>query len=78
MDMSLVRGIDADPVAQALTTALVAFASSTGAALVAEGVETQDEYDVVTGLGVGLAQGFLLARPGERSADDRYPTATPR
>ena len=31
MDMSLVHGIDADPVAQALTTALVTFAGSTGA-----------------------------------------------
>ena len=77
MDMSLVRGIDDDPVAQALTTALVTFAGSTGAALVAEGVETQGEYDAVTDLGVGLVQGFLLARPGERAADGRYPRPTP-
>ena len=73
MDMSLVRGIDEDPVVQALTTALVSFARSTGAELIAEGVETQGEYDVVTGLGVDLVQGYLLARPGEQAADGCYP-----
>lgn len=77
MDMTLVRGIDEDPVVQALTTALVSFAGSTGAALVAEGVETQGEYDVVTGLGVGLVQGYLLARPGEQPADGCYPLPSP-
>ena len=65
IDMSLVRDIDSDPVKQALASSLVSFAQATGALLIAEGVETQAECDTVDGLGVGLVQGYLLARPGE-------------
>lgn len=77
IDISLVRDIDLDPVKQALASSLVGFAHTTHATLVAEGVETQAEYDTVARLGVTLAQGYLLARPGERADDGRYrqPTA---
>jgi EAL domain-containing protein (putative c-di-GMP-specific phosphodiesterase class I) len=58
-----VRDIDTDPVRRALASALVAFAADTGAMLVAEGVETQAELDVLSNLGVGLGQGYILGRP---------------
>lgn len=74
LDVSLVRDIDSSPTKQALAHALVTFAERTGAVLVAEGVETQAEYDEVAGLGVDLVQGYLLARPGERSPSGRYRT----
>jgi EAL domain-containing protein (putative c-di-GMP-specific phosphodiesterase class I) len=63
IDLSLIRGIDSDPVCQSLVTALVAFAIGTGSGLVAEGVETRAELDTLVGLGVPSAQGFLLAEP---------------
>ena len=64
LDISLVSGIDADPVRRALTAALVAFASETHATLIAEGVETAREQRTVAELGVPWAQGFGLGRPG--------------
>ncbi|MCI2237120.1 EAL domain-containing protein [Paenibacillus sp. TRM 82003] len=64
IDTSLVRGVDVDPVRQALTRSLVRFAADVGAGLVAEGVEHAGESQVLERLGVAMVQGFLYARPG--------------
>ncbi|WP_199732122.1 sensor domain-containing phosphodiesterase [Cellulomonas triticagri] len=64
LDLDLVRGIDADPVRQALARAVVDFAGSVGAWLVAEGIETPAERDALLDLGVHFGQGYLLGRPG--------------
>jgi EAL domain-containing protein (putative c-di-GMP-specific phosphodiesterase class I) len=69
LDIALVRGIDADPIRQALTRSLVGFAAEIGAALIAEGIETPAEHDMLRQLRVGYGQGFLLGRPA--------PLATP-
>ncbi|MEA2611346.1 MAG: hypothetical protein QOG32_1072 [Chloroflexota bacterium] len=63
LDISLVRGIDGDDVRQALAAGLQYFASRTGCRLIAEGVETGDEADVLRRLGVDYAQGYLFGRP---------------
>ncbi|MEW1959058.1 EAL domain-containing protein [Kineococcus sp. NPDC059986] len=63
LDISLVRGIDADTSRRALTAGLVTFAQATGARIVAEGIETASELAVLRDLGVGLGQGYHLARP---------------
>ena len=63
IDMTLVRDIDADPIRQALAGALVRFAEATGAAVVAEGVETVAELTALDSLGVPLAQGYLFGTP---------------
>ena len=68
LDVSLIRDLDDDPVRRALTSSLVAFASQIGSVIVAEGIETLRELDVVRELGVGFGQGFYLAHPG--SIDD--------
>ena len=57
------RDIHRDPARQALVTALVTFAGTVGAVLVAEGVEAQAELDMLVGLGVRHMQGFLLCPP---------------
>jgi EAL domain-containing protein (putative c-di-GMP-specific phosphodiesterase class I)/FixJ family two-component response regulator len=64
LDVTLVRGIDADPLRQALVAGLAHFGNRSGQHLIAEGVERQAEADVLLGLGVEYAQGFLLGRPG--------------
>src|SRR5262249_20493795 len=69
LDMFVTRDIDTDPAKQALASALVAFGGQIGAHLIAEGVETKAELDVVTDLGVECAQGYYLAKPA--------PLATP-
>jgi EAL domain-containing protein (putative c-di-GMP-specific phosphodiesterase class I) len=63
LDRELISGIDFDPVRRALATALASFAAETGARIIAEGVETEDELAVVRALGVRFAQGFHLGRP---------------
>jgi EAL domain-containing protein (putative c-di-GMP-specific phosphodiesterase class I) len=63
LDRELVDGIDLDPVRRALATALVAFAAQTGAEILAEGVETEEELEAVRALGIRYAQGFLIGRP---------------
>ena len=73
IDMALVRGIDADPVRQALVRALAALSDTAGSILLAEGVETQQELDMLAGLGVRLAQGYLLARPDRSPRWSGYP-----
>ena len=64
LDLTLTRGIDADPVRRALASALRSFADETGAQVVAEGIETVGELEQLRSLGVQWGQGYLLARPG--------------
>lgn len=63
LDRVLIAGIDTDPVRRSLAAALVAFATETGATIVAEGVETAGELDAVRALRVPYAQGFHLGPP---------------
>jgi EAL domain-containing protein (putative c-di-GMP-specific phosphodiesterase class I)/DNA-binding response OmpR family regulator len=63
LDMTLVRGIDADPLRQALVAGLAYFARRSGQRLIAEGVERQEEADALVEIGVEFAQGFLFGRP---------------
>jgi EAL domain-containing protein (putative c-di-GMP-specific phosphodiesterase class I)/DNA-binding NarL/FixJ family response regulator len=64
LDISLTRDIDTDPVRRSLAVALISFASEIGASIIAEGIETEDEYATLRTLGVTYAQGFHLAPPG--------------
>lgn len=64
LDRELVRGIDRDANRRALMRAAVAFAREVGTSVIAEGVETRGELEVLRDAEVHLAQGYLLARPG--------------
>ncbi len=63
LDMSLLRGIDADPVRQVVVRSLLAMCRELGVEVIAEGIETVGEYEWFVGEGVRYAQGFLFARP---------------
>jgi EAL domain-containing protein (putative c-di-GMP-specific phosphodiesterase class I)/DNA-binding NarL/FixJ family response regulator len=63
LDITLTHEIDVDPIRRALATALISFASDTGAAIIAEGIETRAEFDVLRALGASYGQGYYLARP---------------
>jgi EAL domain-containing protein (putative c-di-GMP-specific phosphodiesterase class I) len=64
LDRSLVAEIDRDPAKQALVVGMRQFARSTRCRLIAEGVETEAERVALVRLGIRLAQGYLLGRPG--------------
>lgn len=70
LDISLTRGIDHDRPRRALSFALVAFARETRSTIVAEGVETAAELQVLRDIGVTHGQGFLLARPTAPPIDE--------
>lgn len=63
LDSSLIQRIDTDQDARALAAALTRFAEETKCKVIAEGVETESEIQVLRELNVNLAQGFLLGRP---------------
>lgn len=64
LDISLTRDIDADPARRALASALTVFARSTGARIVAEGIETAGEMAALIALGIRYGQGYFLGKPG--------------
>lgn len=63
IDGSLIREIETDRAARALTSALVSFAAEMGQTVVAEGVESERLVEVLRALGVRNGQGYHLARP---------------
>lgn len=63
LDNSLTSNIDTDPDSRALAMALIQFARESGSKIIAEGVETQSQLDVLRQLKVSKAQGYLLGHP---------------
>ncbi|MEW6540852.1 MAG: bifunctional diguanylate cyclase/phosphodiesterase [Bacillota bacterium] len=63
IDMSLVRNIDSNPSRQAVVNALISLAGKINSRVIAEGVETQNELNVLLLQGAHFAQGYFLARP---------------
>jgi EAL domain-containing protein (putative c-di-GMP-specific phosphodiesterase class I) len=64
LDMALVRAIDTDPVRQAIVKGILGVCGALAIDVIAEGVETPQEYHLLLDMGVGLFQGYLFARPG--------------
>jgi EAL domain-containing protein (putative c-di-GMP-specific phosphodiesterase class I) len=74
VDRSLVHGVADDPVLRELVVSLVALARSLGADVVAEGVETSRDADVLRRAGVPAMQGWLAARAaGPEALLEVYP-----
>jgi EAL domain-containing protein (putative c-di-GMP-specific phosphodiesterase class I) len=65
LDMSLVRDVDKNPTKEKLIRSMTSLCKELGMMVVAEGVETPHERDVLESLGCDLLQGYLLAKPGK-------------
>jgi len=63
LDLKLIRGIDTDIARRALARCLVDFAGEIGATVLAEGISSAAELDVLRAVGVTLGQGYYLGRP---------------
>ncbi|MEG3164830.1 EAL domain-containing protein [Sphingomonas sp. PB2P19] len=67
LDMDLIRGIDASTPRRLIVQGVVRIAESMGITIIAEGIETPEEYATLRKIGVRYIQGYLLARPGFRN-----------
>ncbi len=65
LDMSLVRDVDKSPTKEKLVRSMTSLCKELGMMVVAEGVETPEERDLLAALGCDLMQGYLLAKPGK-------------
>ncbi|MCD4749018.1 MAG: EAL domain-containing protein [Thermoanaerobaculales bacterium] len=63
LDQLLVRELAASPIKQNLVSAVIRFAEGSHSEVIAEGVEREDEAQVLTSLGIRLVQGFLFGYP---------------
>ncbi len=64
LDRNLIEGLDRKRRQQRLVAATVRLCHELGALVVAEGIETPDEYAAVRDCGAQCGQGYLFARPG--------------
>lgn len=64
IDQSFVKPLGIDTQATALLRSIIAIADALKLDIIVEGVETQTQVEILTGLGCEVAQGFHFARPG--------------
>jgi diguanylate cyclase (GGDEF)-like protein/PAS domain S-box-containing protein len=63
IDRSFIRDIVADPSDRAIVESIIVMARRLGIKLIAEGVETREQADLLLAAGCDLAQGFYFAKP---------------
>ncbi len=63
LDMSLIRGVESSSIKQKVIGSLISLCTEMNVRVIGEGVETQQEADVLLELGCTLQQGYLHARP---------------
>jgi PAS domain S-box-containing protein len=80
IDRSFVRDLGITPQSSAVVTAIIALARALGLRVVAEGVETLRQMEVLHRLGCGVMQGFLFSRavPAEELQHWLEQTVLPR
>lgn len=63
IDRAFVNGAASEPAARAILETTVDLARKLDMTVVAEGAETQEDWDLVHALGIDLLQGYFIARP---------------
>jgi EAL domain-containing protein (putative c-di-GMP-specific phosphodiesterase class I) len=76
VDIKYVMGIAQDMQKQRLLRRLAGVVETLGAELIAEGVETRDDMEVLKTMGVLYAQGYLWGKPSELEAPDQAAAAS--
>ena len=66
LDNALVRDVYKNPIQYAMIKGMVEFSHNSGILLIAEGIETKKELDLLIELGVQYGQGYYLAKPESR------------
>ena len=68
IDRAFVHALTTDGGSHSLVRTIVAMADSLGADIVAEGVETMEQLDILAGLDCRKAQGYLISHPVDSAA----------
>jgi EAL domain-containing protein (putative c-di-GMP-specific phosphodiesterase class I) len=63
IDRSMVSGVDQDPAKQDVLAALLSMAEKMGARVIGEGLDTLEELEMLSELGIHFGQGWLFGRP---------------
>jgi diguanylate cyclase (GGDEF)-like protein len=63
IDKSFIRNLTHQPRSSAIISSIVTLARGLDMSVTAEGVETREEFERLTALGVNFAQGYLFGRP---------------
>ena len=63
IDLSFIRNISTDPIRRAVVKALLSMCASINLDVIAEGVESIEQRDILLGLGCRSFQGYLFGKP---------------
>lgn len=72
LDMEIVRDIHMMPNKQAVVAGIMTMMNQLGGKVLAEGVETENEYFWLRSQGISLFQGYLFAKPGFEILPEPY------
>lgn len=63
IDQSFVRKIEDDPKAQVIISSIVQLANGLSVPVIAEGIETENQYVILRAMGCKYGQGYLYGKP---------------
>jgi diguanylate cyclase (GGDEF)-like protein/PAS domain S-box-containing protein len=71
IDRSFVKDIEIDPEDDAIVRAIIALAKNLQLTVVAEGIESESQFCILSDLGCEIAQGYFLGRPVSRMSFEK-------
>lgn len=74
IDRFFVSRMDSDPETHEIVRVIVTLAHNLGLKVVAEGVETEVQLNLLRDIGCELAQGYLFSKPGDNETIERFLT----
>lgn len=73
VDQSFIQNLERDVYAKSFVRMIAELAQSVGAGLCVEGVETEGQYEILSGMNVGMLQGYYFDKPLRREEfEEKY------
>ena len=77
LDMELVRDINKNSIKQIIVKGIIQVANDLGITIIAEGIETKNELEILQNFGINLFQGYYFAKPAFESLAEISPEVFP-